>query len=91
MAYTNKTIDPRLEMPPVVELEYGDDEIDYIPQAGEVQITVPPLTGLLPPNNITVISQRLRRNRGGKDVVDLIIEVEDMPGATEYEVRVTAR
>lgn len=91
MAYTNKTIDPRLEMPPVVEFEYGEDDIDYIPLDSEVQITVPPLTGLMPPNNIEIVEQRLRRNKGGKDVVDLIIEVEDVPGADEYEVRVTAR
>lgn len=90
MAY-NKTIDPRLEMPPVIDLEYGEDEIEYVPQANEVEITVPPLTGLLPPDNISIISQTLRRGRGGKDVVDLVIEVEDVKGATEYEVRVTAR
>lgn len=88
----SNNIDPRLEMPPVVGLEYEEREIDYIPVEPDISFTMPPISlGLLPPNNVTVVEQRIRRGTGGKDVVDLIIEVEDMPGATEYEVRVTPR
>lgn len=89
---SRNTIDPRLEKPPVAGLNYDEDEVGYIPIESEVTVTMPPISGgLLPPDNITVISQKLRRGKGGKDVVDLVIEVDDVQGATEYEVRVTAR
>lgn len=41
------------------------------------------------PNLFSVIDQRLRRGPGGQLVVDIIIEVEDVPGANEYEAHVT--
>lgn len=89
----SKNLDPRLELPPIAGLEYDDKEIEYrIPHDPDISFTMPPISvGLLPPSNVQIIEQRIRRGQGGKDVVDLIIEVEDMPGATEYEVRVTPR
>lgn len=84
--------DPRLELPPVVGARYDDDYIanDVIAGHGEAVVVSPLPSGLLPPGSITVLEQVVRQGAGGKDVVDLVIEVEDMPGATEYEVRVSS-
>lgn len=59
------------------ELPYDDgtgDEDDFFIEA---------------PTNFTIISQTLRRGPGGYQVVDLVIEVEDVEGAVNYEVQVT--
>ena len=42
------------------------------------------------PDNITIISQRVIRSVGGGQVVEVTIEVDDVPGADNYELRVTA-
>lgn len=86
------TFDPRHELPPVIGVEYDSEVTGALPSApaSEQIITLPPAGGLRPPGSITVIESRVRQGPGGKDVVDLIIEVEDMPGATEYEVRVAS-
>jgi len=86
------TFDPRLELPPVVGIEYDKDYIgtDAVGIPSDDPIVITPIPeGLLPPDSITVLDQVIRQGAGGKDVVDLIIEVQDMPGATEYEVRVS--
>ena len=44
---------------------------------------------LLPPSTVTVIEQQVRALSGGNYAVDIIIEVEDVDGANEYEVRLT--
>ena len=41
------------------------------------------------PTDFAVIDQKIRRAPGGQMVVDIIIEVEDIDGATNYEVQVT--
>lgn len=41
------------------------------------------------PNAFSVISQVLRRAPGGQQVVDVIIQAEDVPGAVNYEIQVT--
>lgn len=41
------------------------------------------------PDILGVVSQTLRRSPGGLNVVDLVIDVEDIAGAANYEVRVT--
>jgi hypothetical protein len=41
------------------------------------------------PTAFTVVSQQVRISPGGGQVVDLIIEVEDLPGVENYEVRKT--
>lgn len=45
--------------------------------------------GLTPPTSFTVVSQTFRRTASGQMVVDLIIMVDDVQGATEYEIRST--
>lgn len=40
-------------------------------------------------NNLTVVSQVLRRAQDGTQVVDIVVDVDDIPGLTKYEFRVT--
>lgn len=40
-------------------------------------------------DNLTVVSQVLRRAADGTQVVDLVVEVDDVPGINKYEFRVT--
>lgn len=40
-------------------------------------------------DNLEVISQVLRRANDGSQVVDIVVEVDDIPGITNYEFRVT--
>lgn len=41
------------------------------------------------PESIYVISQTIRTSSDGTQVVDVEIEVEDVPGALNYEIRLT--
>lgn len=41
------------------------------------------------PEAFAIVSQTLRTAPGGQQVVDLIIDVTDVPGISEYEFRVT--
>jgi hypothetical protein len=87
------TFDPRLELPPVVGVEYDENYIgtDAVGIPSDEPIVITPLPdGLLPPESITVLEQIIRQGAGGKEVVDLVIDVQDMAGATEYEVRVSS-
>lgn len=44
---------------------------------------------LSPPENFVVFDQDLRRAPGGQMVVDVVIAVEDVPGAETYEFQVS--
>jgi hypothetical protein len=44
--------------------------------------------GLEIPQDFTIVSQTLRRAPGGQQVVDVVIEVPDVIGATNYEIQV---
>lgn len=46
-------------------------------------------TSLSAPQTLTIISQTVRISPDGTSVVDVVIEVEDVPGAESYELRVT--
>lgn len=84
-----KKIDPRVYMPPVEGYEYEESSRVPFTDATPSRLEPPPGTGegLQPPSNVTIVEQIFRKDAAGKTVVDLIIEVEDMPGATEYEIR----
>lgn len=48
------------------------------------------ITDRLPaPTSIQVLSQTIRTSSDGTQVVDVEIEVEDVPGAFNYEIRLT--
>ena len=48
-----------------------------------------PSTQLLPPDYVTVVSQIMRQTSDGRYVVDVILDVEDIPGVTGFEVGLT--
>lgn len=54
-----------------------DDDTDYSERPG-----VPKILGIVPP-------QVFRTTLAGNQVVDIVIEVEDIPGISKYEFRVT--
>lgn len=86
----DKKIDPRLYAPLVAGYKYQDksgstkeedsEELSYldIPVAS---------SGLQPPDGVRVVEQIFRKGADGRTVADLVIEVDDMPGVTSYEVR----
>jgi len=41
------------------------------------------------PSSVTIVSQTVRETAGGQSVVDVVIEVNDVPGVTEYQIRET--
>lgn len=66
--------------------EFGDVDSDVtIIDDGDASSDDAPMTI----DNLTVISQVLRRANDGSQVVDLVVEVDDIPGITKYEFRVT--
>jgi hypothetical protein len=44
---------------------------------------------LFPPDYVTVVSQEVRVTGDGKFVVDVILDVEDIQGVIQYDVRLT--
>jgi hypothetical protein len=84
-------IDPRIYVPPVENYEYKEaSDTAFGAGVAVEELSLPATsttTGLMPPENITIIDQIVRKGPDGRTVVDLVIEVQDMPGATEYEVR----
>lgn len=40
-------------------------------------------------DKLTVVSQKIRRTDTGSVVVDIVVEVDDVPGATKYEFRIS--
>lgn len=90
----DKKIDPRLYIPLVEGYTYADPILDAQPtdaSSDEIEVTLPGVDdGLQPPTDIMVVDQIFRKGADGRIVVDLVLEVEDMSGAAEYEVRVAA-
>lgn len=83
-------IDPRLYAPFVEGYEYEDTSTEFAEEATPVNDTlVPPMTssGLQPPDSVQIVEQIFRKGADGKVLVDLVIEVEDVAGAENYEVR----
>lgn len=86
----SKKIDPRIYLPPVAgyshEQQFGM-EFGGPGEAYDFEIPAPIREGLQPPDSIDIVEQVYRKDASGRTVVDLVIEVQDMPGATEYQVR----
>lgn len=57
---------------------YDEDESDYTPDEPELDSP-----------DFTVVSQTVRIAPDGTSVVDVLISVDDVPGAIDYDVRVT--
>ena len=66
---------------------YSDsDSITDTYSAGDPTVLI---GGLDAPRYLTIISQTARITSDGKTLIDVVLEVEDVPGATHYEIRVT--
>lgn len=65
-----------------IQLETLDDEGSELDENASNDI-------LEPPGSFEILSQTVRTGPDGTQVIDIVIEVEDMPGATDYDVRVT--
>ncbi len=99
----NIKVDPRLTIPYVQGINYADDVYsdgetgDEIVELNSSDVidwssaTAPVVENpaLLPPDHIEILSQTFRLNEVGQAVVDVLIEVFDVPGAVEYEVRMS--
>lgn len=97
---TDAVIDPNFFLPPgVIDMRYSTEqdvssEDDYTSDE-EVDVTVVEVgvtdnsqaDTLTPPDNITIISQTVKISPDGHEVVDVVLEVDDIPGVTSYEVR----
>lgn len=83
-----KKIDPRVFVPLVSGYEHEERDFQ-VPTGGQGDAYEGPIstTGLQPPESVMVVDQVFRKGADGKTVVDLVLEVEDVPGASEYEVR----
>lgn len=42
-----------------------------------------------PPESLEIVDQNVRTGPDGRQVVDIIIEVEDVVGAQDYDIRIT--
>lgn len=60
----------------VIEYTYDDSEVET--DDGD---------RLDPPSVITVISQTVKVGTAGSQTVDVVVDIEDVPGASEYERR----
>lgn len=96
---SNIEIDPRLIAPRVTGVEYEEkQEVAYeysgagselVDLAVVVDSPVAETTSSLlqPPHSVVLVSQNARMSDSGQIVVDVLLEVEEVPGAAEYEVR----
>lgn len=90
MVQQRRLIDPLFAIPEGAEdeFEYSDtlldieDEIDETDDIGVDE-------GLETPSEFTIISQTIRRGDGNHQFVDVVFEVDDVDGATKYEIKVT--
>jgi len=65
------------------EDDFVDYEDDAAPGSGFVE------DELDPPSSMEVVSQTVRTGPDGNQVVDVVIDVEDIDGAINYEFRIT--
>lgn len=96
-------LDPMFFIPEgVEELVYNDEFETTEPSEEEVEVSYSDYSdeydveddnnyyeGPATPEIIGVVSQTIRRLPSGQQVVDVVIEVSDVAGAENYEVRVT--
>jgi len=89
-------IDPQFHIPEGIDPEVWayredyyigtDDERDGLVDEGEDSED----DGIGVVDDLTVVSQTIRRVEGERTkVVDIVVEFEEVPGATKYEFRVT--
>lgn len=98
-SYKKTVIDPTIAIPLGAEDEFEHDLTSFaisdeledntsIDISEDFVIEESDDPGILTPESVTIISQKIRRAPGGQNVVDLIIEVGDLEGAITYEMRI---
>ena len=70
------------------EVDYSEIAPNPDDAAGAGNGTTSP-TLIQPPDSVTVVSQTVRQTADGKFVVDVTLDVEDIPGVVQYDVRLT--
>ena len=85
---TDSSLERSDETGEVISVDYDEWEIGENEATDEGESNNPG-SGLLPPDWVQVITQVMRQTSDGRYVVDVILEVEDIPGVTGYEVGLT--
>lgn len=104
MAERTENVEPIFNLPPglsnlkyTVTDDFGDREEEIVPNdeiiEGDVWMDESDGTGGLPdtPEFITIVDQVVRTLPGGGQVVDVTIELPDLPGGDRYDIRVTTK
>lgn len=92
-------LDPVFVIPPGAEdiFVYSRDNADpdlFAFDDGSVDVVIDDSvtdadsTDLGTPDEFSIVSQTVRHGSGGALVVDVVIGIDDIPGATDYEVQV---
>ena len=90
----NVNVTPTVQEGTVVESPENDVELDpqtesYEDEASDDSDEDIANDILEPPGSFEILSQTVRTAPDGRQVVDIVIEVEDMPGAADYDFRIT--
>jgi hypothetical protein len=74
----------------IVNVEYDDSGFSELQEGVDENDENDSVSSFLsPPDYANVVSQTVRVTADGKFVVDVILDVEDVPGAVQYDVRIT--
>ena len=92
----NVNVTPTVQEGTVVDNPSDDFDLDvqlesYEDEASDEPDEDVPNDILEPPGSFEIVSQTVRTAPDGRQVVDIVIEVEDMPGASDYEFRITTQ
>lgn len=67
----------------------GGDSPVYTPPTNDVPAENGESDALPVPQSINIVSQTIRIAPDGSSLVDVVIEIDDIPGVTNFDVRVT--
>lgn len=67
----------------------GSDVVYEPPSNNDIPAESGEVDKLPTPQTLTIVSQTIRIAPDGSSLVDVVIEVEDIPGVSNYDVRVT--
>jgi hypothetical protein len=88
-------IDPVFKIPAGAEDEFAytdkpvdQDDLDTTAYLEDLVIPLPP-SGIGTPTSFRIVNQVIRRGNGNHQIVDVVIETDDIPGAVKYEIKVT--
>lgn len=73
----------------VVSVEYDDISFNELVSDNDPFENETVSTFIAPPDYANVVSQQVRVASDGKFVVDIILDVEDVPNVVQYDVRLT--